>query len=306
MPASKSSSRKRLRGNRLVVRAGILPPAAQLIHLSDDQWELFVEEACRHRVIGGRKYVQVKRLGGAGDAGRDVEARLKPELLEDQWDLYQGKHYQSPLTPSDAFPELAKLFTNIAKKVFPTPRRYFFCSPRNAGPDLHDLIADPQLMQKRLLSDWHDGKTGLKTLKKDLTAEVEQLVQAFAFGRIQECLVRDLISLHSTNKALHYSLFGIETERGDDPAVPVQPTDEEFIYIEELIKAYCEHNGETITRTEIESSRAYAEHFSGSRSSFYCAEGLKRFSRDLFPEDEFGRLMDMVLAEIRPRSAHPN
>ena len=45
----------------------------------------------------------------------------------------------------------------------------------------------------------------------------------------------------------------------------------------------------------------YGEHFTAQRQTFYCAEGLQRFSRDIYPnEQEFERLLDMVYAGIRP------
>ncbi len=83
------------------------------MHLSADQWEKFIEAACLHCPVGNKGYSQVKRLGGAGDAGRDIEARLESELAKDKWDLYQGKHYDHRLAPSDAFPELAKFFGHL-------------------------------------------------------------------------------------------------------------------------------------------------------------------------------------------------
>jgi hypothetical protein len=46
------------------------------MHFSHQQWELFIDEACVERKLGTKRYAQVKRLGNAGDAGRDVEARL--------------------------------------------------------------------------------------------------------------------------------------------------------------------------------------------------------------------------------------
>jgi hypothetical protein len=38
---------------------------------------------------------------------------------------------------------------------------------------------------------------------------------------------------------------------------------------------------------------------------FYCAEGLKRFSRDLFEHDEFANLLDMVLKGVRSAVSSP-
>lgn len=275
------------------------------MHLSHNQWEEFIETACLYRQTNGNYYVQVKRLGNAGDAGRDIEARLVDELRKDLWDLYQAKHYDHRLTPGDTFGELAKFFTNLTAGVFPAPRCYFFCSPQNAGPDLHDLFAKPKDLKTRFINDWKNGETGLKEWAKKLTPDVERVVAAFDFSRIRECLVRDLIKWHAYDQAAHFKLFGIEPERGDDPSVPVVPASDELAYIEELLRVYAEDAKTAITLDEVGRSEDYAEHLSAARVAFYCAEGLKRFSRDLYSDDEFGRLLNMVLAGIRPSVSSP-
>lgn len=305
--ATKATPRRGRRRNRFVVRHGALPPAAQVMHFSSEQWEQFIEIACIHRPLGGKgRYAQVKRLGNAGDAGRDIEARWVAELLADEWDLYQGKHYDHRLTPGDAFSELAKFFTNLTAGVFPRPRHYYFCSPQNAGPDLHDLLANPGEFKKRFIADWTTGKTGLKDWVAALTTDVRAQVEAFDFGKIRECLVRDLITWHSEDRAKHFELFGIEPERGDDPTVPAIPTSDELVYITELLRVYGEHCSKILALEEVTPSSPYAEHLSDSRATFYCAEGLKRFSRDLYPDDEFGHLLNMVLVGIRPTVSNPN
>lgn len=305
MVASSKNSKRKKRRNQFVGKGGVLPPSAIVMHLSHDQWEVFIETACLYRQINDGNYVQVKRLGNAGDAGRDIEARLVDDLVKDKWDLYQAKHYDHRLTPSDAFAELAKFFTNLSAGIFPVPRRYFFCSPQNAGPDLHDLFAKPGDLKARFVKDWRAGVTGLKEWKEKLTPEVESVVDAFDFSRITECLVRDLIKWHSNDQARHFNLFGIEPERGDDPSVPAVPADDEFGYINELLRVYAENSKTEITLDQAGKSADYAEHLSAARGAFYCAEGLKRFSRDLYTEDEFSRLLDMVHAGIRPAVSSP-
>jgi hypothetical protein len=229
---------------------------------------------------------------------------LIPALAEGQWDLFQGKHYGNRLTPGDALRELAKFFVNLSAGAFPAPRIYYFCSPQNAGPDLHDLLAAPVAFKQRLLSDWGSGVTGLKDWKSKLTPEITKRVQAYDFSKIQECLVRDLLRWHAHNQAKHFELFGIEPERGPDPSMPANPADDELVYVSELLRVYSEHSGTTVDLADLHVGQ-FGEHFSDSRSTFYCAEGLKRFSRDLYPEDEFGHLLEMVHAGIRPMISSP-
>jgi hypothetical protein len=255
------------------------------------------------RPLGSGHYVQVKLLGGAGDAGRDVEARITQPLSRGQWDLFQAKHYDHALAPNEALPELAKFFVNLSKGVYPEPRHYYFCSPKNAGPALHDLLASPAKLKAHLSAQWASGKSGLGKWQDKLTPEVKTLVEAYDFSTFQECLVRDLISWHAINRKAHHELFGIEAERGDNPAIPLTPTNEEFVYVSELLRVYTEEKGAPIDLNNLTAEEDYQEHFSAARSTFYCAEGLKRFSRDLYTEDEFGNLLGMLHVGLRPAIA---
>jgi hypothetical protein len=134
-----------------------------------------------------------------------------------------------------------------------------------------------------------------------ITDKVKALVEAFDFNRIEEFLVRDLIKCHEKNQAEHFKLFGIIPFRGLDPDMPMLPTIEELIYINELLKVYSEHYNSKLTMEIALENDEYREHLSDARSSFYCAEGLKRFSRDLYTEkDEFKLLLEMILKGIRP------
>lgn len=285
--------------NRFVVKRGAVPPAVFLLHVSDKEWEEFIGAACRQRTLLGKTYVSVKILGNAGDKGRDVEARLQANLVADGWDLYQAKHYEKRLTPGNAYPELVKFFGHLMANSFPVPRKYYFCAPKNAGPELHDLFAKPEDFRMGLLAAWRAGTHGLKDDMAKLTPEMESFVDLFDFTRFEECLVQDLLDWHEQDAPAHYKLFGIEPERGDDPEVPAEAQAHEMTYVEELVKAYAEHGGTDMSLAKVVASELYAEHFASAREAFYSAEGLRRFSRDIYTEDEFAKLLDMVKKGIR-------
>lgn len=297
---------KPARKNRFAVKRGVIPPSSQVLLFHSDQWEKLVEIACLNRPLdGGRKYAFVKQLGGAGDGGRDVEARLVPALLEGQWDLYQGKHYDHALQPTDVFKELVKFFKNLAAKTYPEPRYYYLCAPRGVGNDLHNLLTKPDELKQRLLGDWKAGKTGLKGRTTELTPDLEKVVMAFDFRNIRECQTRDILEWHAQDRKAHFDLFGIEGERGDDPLAPIAPEASEQVYVEELRKVYAEVAGKSLTLDELMTSESCGEHFQSQRSHFYCAEGLKIFSRDTHGEAEFDALLDMVLVGIGPKVKSP-
>lgn len=296
---------KKPKPNRLVVKRGTVPPSVFLHTVSDKEWEEFIAAACRQRTIGTAKYVSVKVLGNAGDKGRDVEARLQSTLVADSWDLYQAKHYEQRLTPGNAYPELVKFFGHLQAKSFPVPRKYYFCAPKNAGPELHDFLANPSDLRAGLLRAWKAGTHGLKDHLAKLTPEMEVLINTFNFKRFEECQVVELLNWHAQDSVAHCALFGIEPERGEDPAVPAQAQPYEMIYVEELIRAYAEADGIPMDLSKVQADEVYREHLAAAREAFYSAEGLKRFSRDIYVDDEFGKLLDMVGKGIRLKVNSP-
>ncbi|MCE3605670.1 hypothetical protein LXA47_18955 [Massilia sp. P8910] len=249
---------------------------------------------------GRSRYAVVKRLGGAGDGGRDIEARFGQALVRDGWDLYQAKHYAQGLTHSDAFPEMAKFFKQLALKTYPRPNRYYFCCPRAIGNDLHNTMASGAAAFKaKFLDAWKNGRSGMKGRSTELTQDVLTAIDDFDFDRFIECAVHDLLAWHSLDIGAHYDMFGIVPERGDDDPMPVKPAGHEDIYLDELLRAYTEHKSSPVTRVNVLGSDY--EDLTAQRQTFYCAEGLSRFSRDIYPhEQEFERLLEMVYAGIRP------
>lgn len=293
------------RKNQLVAKGGVIQPSAKILLLNPDQWEEFILAATRQRSFAdGSLYAVTKRLGGAGDGGRDIEARFGQALVRDGWDLYQAKHYAQGLKPSEAFPEMAKFFKQLALKTYPRPKTYFICCPRAVGNELHNtMAAGASAFKAKFLAAWKAENTGMQGKAAELTADVQAAIDDFDFDRFVECPVHDLLTWHELDKAAHHDLFGIVAERGDDEPMPAQPSGHEDVYVDELLRVYTEHKTSPVTRGDVASSD-YADHFTAQRQVFYCAEGLQRFSRDIYPnEPEFERLLDMVHAGIRPTVA---
>jgi hypothetical protein len=280
------------------------PPASLVQLLSADDWEGFIEDCCRVQMGVGKKYVYVQRIGGAGDGGRDIEARFQDDLAIDQWDLYQGKLYAKPIGESVLYPELAKVFHHISLKTYPSPRNYFICAPKNTTPTLHDIIAKSHELKSLFLAAWKDGKKGIDTKLFPLTSMALEVAEKFNYKKIREMPVKDLLGLHAQNAAAHAILFGIETVRGGNPVKPKLPATEEQKYIEELLKVYSEHSKSNISIASALTSSDYSDHLEGCRSEFYCAEGLKRFSRDVHP-GEFENLVCAVHDGVRRIIASP-
>jgi len=280
-------------------------PPSRLVQLfSPDEWEAFVEEACLCRCGEGKQYVAVRKLGGPGDAGRDIEALLSAPRLEDTWDLYQGKHYQSTISRSAFYPELAKFFRHVFIGTYPEPRTYFLCAPKNCGPELYDLLHEPQRFKDDFLAAAREGEAGLKDIGPAMDPKLVLFIQNFDFSKIKEYQTRDLITLHSENAAAHYKLFGVEPPRPADPGAPSVPSAIEDEYVRQLVLAYEEHAGRKFAVQEIISDDEYSDHFQGCRQEFYCAEGLRLFSRDVF-KGEFDRLLENMHVGLKRAVSSP-
>ena len=249
-------------------------------------------------------YCFVTRIGGAGDAGRDVEARYTPDLIKGGWDLYQAKHYNSAVGESVLYPELAKFFHHLSIGTYPAPMFYYICAPKNTSPKLHDLIADSVKLKTAFMESWSKGKNGVKSKDFPLTKDVEKVVGEFDFAHIQEMPVKNLIEFHSLNSAAHERLFGIEAVRGANPITPPLPSEEEHIYVGQLVRVYSDDAGELMSVGEVLESSLYGEHLESCRGEFYSAEGLKRFSRDVMP-GEFENLLGAVHEGVRRVNASP-
>lgn len=282
------------------------PPSSLVQLLSPEEWEGFIEDCCRVNMGEGKKYKFVQKLGGAGDAGRDIEARFTIALEKNQWDLYQAKRYGSAIGESILYPELAKVMYHIGCGTYPEPRTYYVCAPKNTTPTLHDLIANPDKLKEKFLGSWRSEKKskGIDIKKFPFSGSTSKIALSFDYSKIKECLVKDLIDLHSQDLSAHETLFGVEHSRGENPPTPQLPTTNELVYVNQLLKVYSEHSGNSLTLDDVIKSAIYKDHLGGCRGEFYSAEGLKRFSRDILP-GEFESLQESVLSGIKRISSSP-
>ena len=293
------------RKTRQSINQAKFPPSSLVQLLEPNEWESFIEDCCRNEMGAGKRYVFVQRIGGAGDAGRDVEARYKTALLDYEWDLYQAKRYQTAVGESTLYPELAKFFHHIKEKTYPIPKHYYICAPKNTTPTLHDLLTKPDELRQKFLKAWHDGKMNIAIGKFPIDVATENIVKAFDFSKIRECPVKDLIELHEKDSIKHGKLFGIEAIRcANDPA-PTIPAVVEQIYLAELLKVYVEHFTSPLTLDQAFQSSEYGDHLQSCRAEFYSADGLARFGRDIYP-GEFENLKDAVHNGVRRLLASPN
>jgi hypothetical protein len=96
-----------------------IPAAARVRLMSPPDFELLVKEWVK--VCAG-KYLGHEHFGGAGDMGRDVAGWADDSKCLGLWDNYQCKRLTDPLTPTDVWPELGKVFWHVSMGDYVMPR----------------------------------------------------------------------------------------------------------------------------------------------------------------------------------------
>jgi hypothetical protein len=285
-----------------------IPAIDRLKIISPSEYEECIAEWCVEYLDS--KYETVKRRGGSGDQGQDINAFYK---FPSSYDQYQCKHYNAPLSPSDIWLELGKLCYYIYIKKFTKPQTYYFVSPMGVGQKLTGLIAKPNLFANLLLDNWNKycsqeiSKNEIINLDDDLRS----FILNFDFSIIRELSPFDFIEQFKQTRYFVVRFGGgLVKFRDDDIEVPIDIHTNEIVYITELLKAYSDFKQHLISTTEdlqINFPELY-EHLIRQRRKFHSAEALQRFVRDSIPgesiysrlqKDFYDGLYEIVCAEYK-------
>lgn len=264
--------------------------------ISEDDFELMTEQWLFSMK---NKYKYVKRIGGSGDQGRDIFA-YQDENME-VLDMYQCKHYDKKISPSDIYLEIGKLLYYTYTQEYIIPRKYFIVSSKGCGATLTKLIESPDKIKSSLIQNWDKKCRTFITSKKiiELKDNFKIFVESFNFGIIQE--ITPLKFLEEFEKTKYYSSwFGLRNFTRKKPPEPSTSIEnKELTYVNKLYKAYGSVNNTNITDFK-QLSNKHQEHFNLQRKCFYSAEGLKEFSRDTLPTEEtFNDLQNQIIVPVK-------
>lgn len=261
--------------------------------MSSAVWEEFIGEWAN--TLKPATYERIEHIGGAGDSGLDVRAFLKDDLYS-PWDNFQCKHYDHPLQPNEVWAELGKFIYYAWKGEFTIPRVYYFCAPHDVGTSLSKLLKNPEGLRTKLIENW------TKYCEKKITAEkavllegdFREFVEAFSFRMFTYKPVADLIEQHRKSP-FHVTRFGGGLpDREEPPKPPIDLATNETVYVGQLFQAYSEHIGSPIECRDDLTRADLVRHLEKSRREFFCAEGLRKFSEDNLPANEFERLQNDI------------
>lgn len=295
--------------NRRLLQGGApIQPLIRVGAFSPEEFENFVLEwvhgflAKKYNSVQMLEYNEIKKVGGAGDKGRDIIAWIDPPNTADRkWDNYQCKHYEAALTPTEFYVELGKLCYYSYKKDYSIPRFYYIVTHKGVGPKLSDLLNEPVELRKQLISNWDNYcKERITNHSVPLEGRFARYVEAFDFSIIREVPPMTLIEQHSYTR-YHALIFGTALKPRPQSQVPPPEVDvSETRYVEQIYEAFSDH-----LKAPIKDPSGFAHridmknNFHKARVSFYCAESLKEFSRDSLPDDEyFVDLKEQILEGI--------
>ncbi|MEV4733126.1 ABC-three component system protein [Saccharopolyspora sp. NPDC049426] len=263
-----------------------LTPRQYLYHYSDDEWEEFTVEWVRALQW---PYVLVQRMGGSGDRGADVAACLTRQGTNGDWHCYQCKHYSEPLRPSEAWPEMVKIFAAKVQGVYELPSRYIFVAPRISS-SLSRHLANPATLKKEFFKAWNNE--GAKKLGAGLSpgdrAAVESLARETDFSMFAAPDIAWILDLHSSTPH-HARRFPKPLK--ERPAVEGPPADQrehEAVYVQKLLAVYNEKFGLQLkTIRDVRDDARLQGHFTRQREAFYSAEALRVFARESVPDETY-------------------
>lgn len=260
-----------------------IPPIDKVRVMDEDSFEQFTLEwlyGCKKS-----KYSSIKRIGGAGDKGRDIVAYYTDGSV----DYYQCKHYNIALAPSNYYLELGKLCYYTYKKEIPMPKEYYIVASNDVGSSLQDLLDNSVNLRSSLIEHWDTYcKTKItKTTEVVLNYAFSDYINSFDFNIIKTYPMAQIIDEYLDTIYGNIRFGGRKLNMPPTllPNEAIEPT--ELRYITALLEAYSEELGVQIDTVEsLKAYSSYFEHINRQRKDYYAAETIRRFVRDTLTDSQ--------------------
>lgn len=262
------------------------------------EWEQFIYEWATALKPAG-PYIEVKQLGGAGDRGVDIAGFKTKHRFKGAWDCFQAKHYCAPLTPSDAYPEMFKIFQGVVDGHYLLPEKYYFVSPKGCGMKLTREICDPPKLKAAFSAQIDDKGPITRGIDERRLQTIRTIVEETDFSMFTSLDLEQLIASHE-NTRFFSARFGTPLP----PRPPIEPTPEhplaeEARYIEKLVDVYREQDSAKCCDTRsVASHPKYGPQFQRHREAFYSAEALRVYARDSVPDGTYELLQEDVYTGV--------
>jgi hypothetical protein len=290
----KESSGEMLTAQQLAA-GPVISPAARISLYSPAEWETFTEEWAFYCLP--KLYKKVRKAPGANDKGVDVAGFRDAKMLKGVWDNYQCKHYDHPLRPTDVWVELGKIIWYSFRGDYKAPRDYYFIAPREVGTSLAHLLGNVDKLKEELLKNWdkycRDEITSTQLVPME--GAFADHVQTFDFLIFKSKSILEILEQFKKSPTCVTRFGGGLPKRPKVGKPPEDVTQEESIYVGELLKAYGDHLGQAVPdKAALVSEKKLNDHFKRQREAFYHAESLRVFVRDKVEPGTFESLQEEI------------
>lgn len=272
-----------------------IEPLTRILVYDPNAWETFIDEWASYCVKPG--YKTVLRFTGANDRGIDVAGFADDKLLEGVWDNYQCKHYDNPIPPSVAWPEIGKILWHSFNGHYRPPRAYYFVAPRGTGTTLTQYLANATVLKAELLKVWDKSVRSQLTTTRVVPLEgaFADYVGKFDFSTFKPMSVREVVEQHRASPYFIPRFGGGLPARPKPEAPPQEILAQESIYVGKLLDAYGDHTKESVPDFAIlKKWGPLNQHFKRQREAFFHAESLRVFVRDKVAPGTFESLQDEI------------
>ncbi|MBI2254785.1 MAG: hypothetical protein HYU58_09220 [Proteobacteria bacterium] len=279
-----------------------IAPIVKLVRAYDaTEWEVFISEWQK----GLQGYQEVKRLGGAGDRGRDVIGLCDANGCQGIWDNFQCKHYEVPLSAPLACEDAGKTIYHAFKGEFVPPRRYTYVAPRGPTTELRDMLLNPTKFKDAVLSTW-----ATRVAKRVVAGEVHELEGALAayaagydFTTFTYVTLDEILDDHRRT-AYWASRFNGHLPPPPKGKVPQSVAPNETVYVARLLEVYEEQTGIPIKCTDdLLPFLDCAEDLQKQRVRFYDAEAFTAHYRDQTEPGTIEDFAEQIYDAIEPALA---
>lgn len=274
-------------------------PQLRLKTMGEDEFERVVGEWACSCLKKENKYSNVALLGGSGDSGRDLVAYIDDNMKE--FDIYQCKRYEKPLSPSVYMIEFGKIcyYTYIGE--YAIPNKYYIVASNGIGQSLRKLIEHPKQINIELIKVW-DEKCGKKRQITangiKMTDDLRKYIEEFDFSIVSDISPITLIDDFSKSSWYKYHFGGGIKKRpaSEKPSEKLNNSEKTMPYVKQLLNVYSKEAGQVYeTHEELKNNKKLYRHFMRQREGFFSAQSLKRFARDeLLNEDSYDSLKEQI------------
>lgn len=274
-------------------------PQLRLKTMGEDEFERVVGEWACSCLKKENKYSNVALLGGSGDSGRDLVAYIDDNIKE--FDIYQCKRYEKPLSPSVYMIEFGKIcyYTYIGE--YAIPNKYYIVASNGIGQSLRKLIEHPKQINIELIKVW-DEKCGKKRQITangiKMTDDLRKYIEEFDFSIVSDISPITLIDDFSKSPWYKYHFGGGIKKRpaSEKPSEKLNNSEKTMPYVKQLLNVYSKEAGQVYeTHEELKNNKKLYRHFMRQREEFFSAQSLKRFARDeLLNEDSYDSLKEQI------------